>query len=354
MLNAFLKGLAISPLVFLFACDNSLNVNDEWQDTSVVYAILDAKADTQWVRLQRGWLGQGDIDQSAQTGDSIYYSETFQVLLEELNASGAVNKSITLDYDNSSRQLNDGFFTSDGFHLYRTTESIVPDRNYRLRIIKNNGEAEVRGNAYVINGNHTITRPTAVQKIAWEPFRDYTVEFNTQENAKVFQTFITLNYKEINSQNPSAKPDTLKATVRLPLRTVNTLNSGQAVIVGYTTESLLQGFRQAIPLDPNVKRFVIDIDFEVLAGGEDLYTYMSVNEPATGIVTERPDFSNIENGYGLMSSRALNGRYEKEFSEQGLLQFILSDAMCDRNFGRVFNTPQGNDTCYCDSFGNCN
>ena len=38
-------------------------------------------------------------------------------------------------------------------------------------------------------------------------------------------------------------------------------------------------------------------------GSEDLYTYMSVNEPFEGIVQERPVFSNINNGVGLFSSR---------------------------------------------------
>jgi len=38
-------------------------------------------------------------------------------------------------------------------------------------------------------------------------------------------------------------------------------------------------------------------------GTDDLQTYINVNKPFSGIVQERPVFSNIENGVGLFSSR---------------------------------------------------
>ena len=38
-------------------------------------------------------------------------------------------------------------------------------------------------------------------------------------------------------------------------------------------------------------------------GSEDLYTYISINQPFEGIVQERPIFTNINNGIGLFGSR---------------------------------------------------
>ena len=38
-------------------------------------------------------------------------------------------------------------------------------------------------------------------------------------------------------------------------------------------------------------------------GTTDLETYINVNQPITGIVQERPQFSNINNGTGIFSSR---------------------------------------------------
>ena len=45
------------------------------------------------------------------------------------------------------------------------------------------------------------------------------------------------------------------------------------------------------------------IGFILTAGNDDLNTYMQVNEPVTNVVTERPIFTNIENGIGLFGSK---------------------------------------------------
>ena len=41
------------------------------------------------------------------------------------------------------------------------------------------------------------------------------------------------------------------------------------------------------------KRIIDKVEFIVTAGNEDLNIYMDVNEPATGVVTERPSFTNV-------------------------------------------------------------
>ena len=45
------------------------------------------------------------------------------------------------------------------------------------------------------------------------------------------------------------------------------------------------------------------VEIILTAGNEDLNTYMQVNEPVTGIVTERPIFTNVNNGIGIFASK---------------------------------------------------
>ena len=53
-----------------------------------------------------------------------------------------------------------------------------------------------------------------------------------------------------------------------------------------------------------LKRKIKAVDFVLSTGNEDLNTYMEVNEPATGVVTERPSFTNISGGgIGLFGSK---------------------------------------------------
>ena len=53
----------------------------------------------------------------------------------------------------------------------------------------------------------------------------------------------------------------------------------------------------------NINREFVNIDLIMTVGTTDLETYINVNQPITGIVQERPPFSNINNGIGIFSSR---------------------------------------------------
>ena len=66
-------------------------------------------------------------------------------------------------------------------------------------------------------------------------------------------------------------------------------------------------------------------------GSEDLNTYIKVNKPITGIVQERPQFTNINNGIGLFSSRYTKVRYGFPLTSSSI-DFLKSTDGLDRNF----------------------
>ena len=55
-----------------------------------------------------------------------------------------------------------------------------------------------------------------------------------------------------------------------------------------------------LPVSPNnnVERCIGYLDFFLDIGTEDLNTYIEVNEPSSGIVQEKPEFTNIKDGKG--------------------------------------------------------
>ena len=83
--------------------------------------------------------------------------------------------------------------------------------------------------------------------------------------------------------------------------------------------------------DDTKKRNFIDIDVVMTVGSEDLETYINVNKPITGIVQERPHFTNINNGIGLFSSRFTKVRYNFPLTSSSL-DFLKSVDGLDRNF----------------------
>jgi hypothetical protein len=68
---------------------------------------------------------------------------------------------------------------------------------------------------------------------------------------------------------------------------------------------------QNIVVRPNVRRALAanPVDVYLSSGTEELYTYMQVTEQNTGIVQDKPLYTNIENGVGLFTSRTTQVRH---------------------------------------------
>jgi hypothetical protein len=68
------------------------------------------------------------------------------------------------------------------------------------------------------------------------------------------------------------------------------------------------------------------VDYVVSAAGVEYNTYLNVNEPSTSLVQDRPEYTNIENGFGLLSSRYQKTRTIEmnPITEQNLMNMNLS------------------------------
>ena len=60
---------------------------------------------------------------------------------------------------------------------------------------------------------------------------------------------------------------------------------------------------------------VVLLEITISAAEENFSLYLEVNEPSTSIVQDKPQFSNIENGLGIFSSRAYTKTFKKVHPE---------------------------------------
>ena len=105
----------------------------------VVFGLLDAEADTQWVRINRTWLGDGDQTQIALISDSSEYetsrlSTRFVEVVNEIDTRVFELKDTLLQ-----NKDEDGVFFAPEHQAYyaatRGNESLNPDALYRLEIV---------------------------------------------------------------------------------------------------------------------------------------------------------------------------------------------------------------------------
>ena len=75
----------------------------------------------------------------------------------------------------------------------------------------------------------------------------------------------------------------------------------------------------------NTSKQFLHLDLLMTVGTEDLQTYINVNKPFSGIVQERPVFSNINNGIGLFSSRFTYSDINNINLTNNTLNYIVND-----------------------------
>lgn len=341
--------IALIGMASIFSsCNNEVPVNAEWQDIAYVYGILNPIADTQFVRIGKAFLGDGPPSEFAQIPDSIYY-QNINVSMEELSGE-RVDRSFSLERINRPGQLQPGFFTTEEFHLYYTTEQLDTSKTYRLVIEKPDGGPTVSAETRLTFWRRNLNTGNVI-----EPFTDRLAFINTfgESNRVTFawekafnsgahEGRLIFRYKE---QNRSNKSDIKTKTI---VYTVPGAERNNRITVEISDANFYGFIASNIQPDPNVFRYFDTIFFEAIAGANDMRLYAEINRPSSGITQERPSFTNVENGVGLFSSMTettalTNGRVKRFMLNPNSYNALVMD-LCDLNFVKLSFT----DSCYCD------
>lgn len=331
------KFLPLLVLLVFFSCDNSLDINDNYDVENVVYGLLDKDQDTQWVRLHRTYLGQDGLLAGATHSDSLYF-DTATLYLTEYDVSGnalGTEQLVRKDTD----VLEQGVFTTDNYRLYYATMDIQGQRTYKLTgfIPGNNNFSSTTP----VVGAIEITKPKGFQKIS---FGISNAEFSWEaaRNARLYQTYIHFHYKEAPRNNPVDSVSKV-VTYALPTRTGANLDGTGSFTTELAYDTYFQYLKNAIGPSTEVVRVFKGIDVEVLAAADDYATYINVSQPSQGVVQEKPLFTNIEGGIGLFSSRARQVKEMVDLSAASLDSLWRGMHTCDMGWVDF----QGIDTCIC-------
>lgn len=324
-------------LLSLFSCNNELDINADYKEIAVVYSLLDPKLDTQWVRIERGYLGNKPASASFDEPDSLFYENVTAELIE-FDENGNELR-VALVRDDTARQRNsNGPFTQNEFRMYRTdgtfrlntfntynlqvetggerpTIHVIDDINIiRATTSSPSGQADLLDIRKPLQTASQVVPPLFLGVIEWED--------NTGFRAEVEVSF---HYTEFN---PTTKVKTRKSFVRnLGTTTDNS--------VDYRFSQLYENISNNIQPDPSVIRFFDKMTIQVAVIGREIDTYARLNIPTTGIIQSRPEYTNLENAIGVFSSRTSARQDSVVISETVKTQLILDQLVCDLRFARI-------------------
>ena len=295
------------PALFLFGCSTDLEINAPYKNITIVYGLMSTKdaSDVHFVKINKAFLGDGDAFVFAQVRDSNEYRNDELLARVEQLSNGQVVNTWTLN-DTVITDREPGTFYSPDQTLYYFTAVLDEASEYRI-VCDVKGE-QITARTAIVN-NFSIQSADANPNITINlkvsnGYADWELNWSTGRYGKRYETYYRFNYGEVRGVG-----DTTWVSITR-LMGVNTAagditdNVNESMNASLVGEDFFRGIGNLVVEDPTViKRVYKGIDFLFEVAGEDFHTYLTLANPTTGIVEERPDFTNVTNGYGLFSSR---------------------------------------------------
>jgi hypothetical protein len=341
----------LTAFLIFTSCETDFDVNAGWKETTVVYGLLDQSLDTQSVVIYKAFLGNQSAYIFAQEADSIYYGEyDLEVMLYGISDNDTI-QTIELEYvltDNRKNGGLDTIFSTEYSVEYITTQDLNADLVYHLMIRNLNTDNVVRSNTELISELDINPSFGDVNFFKNDEYRNYTLRWESSANARIYKPYLRFYYIEKEQSTGIVTYNYIEQS--FSERQSQSTNGGESMKLELGGESFYYFVKNSIEENTSVTRinaeelndglpesnsWVGGIEFRFVVGGETISQYVSINNLPGLLFQDPPNFTNIENGIGIFSSR-LNGKLEGvKLGDQSL--FELANGEITKNLG--FITP---------------
>ena len=305
-----------------YSCSSKVDLYADYKDVTIVYAMLNPRADTNYVKITRAFCGTNDnpinANDVALIADSSNYPGKLDARITEFknthdNSYAPTGRVIILDTI-TLHDKEEGIFYAPDQLFYYTTEPFNTGTSderykYRLVVVKPNGDSLTAKTSIVGNEEFAImTNGVSFQHAPTEVTKD--IYFRADGAAPLYEVSIQFNYRE-QLEGQEMKRKNVNRSFGTKTLSEYTYVVGNSYVQEYSMNWLFNALANAIggdtivnPNHPNVVRYIDNFVITISAGGEELNIYYLANqsqsESPTSLVTT---YTNIEGGYGLFSSR---------------------------------------------------
>jgi len=305
----FITVALLAVVALSTSCSTDFDLNAPYETTPIVYGFIDQSVDTQYVKINRTYLGTGDNATYASINDSTIFKNVEATVDEVIN--GNVTNSWTLQ-EKIVTNVDEGAFYDGTQKVYYFVPlaGIQEEATYKFRASINEGEkivtaeTDVVGNVNFTNAN-ILAPPSginlaSVNSISGGVYPNLEINWVAAENGKKYEISMMFYYTEYLGA------DTLNKSL--------VWNLGATASSSFNVNSNGENFYQRVQNKLNnnanesnvIKRTGDSIEFVITVADQTFNTYLEVNEPSLSLVSERPAFSNVEGGLGIFASRNRN------------------------------------------------
>jgi hypothetical protein len=330
-------GLVSIFLTVLTGCSTDINLNAPYKAVPVVFGLIDQSADTQYIKINKSFAGDGNNTTYAGINDSLLFTN-LSAEVKEIN-NGTVNNSFPLQ-SKWVKNIEEGIFYGDSQKVYYFVPAAInPNASYQLSGTANEGSIEFAGNTKPVgtltfttlfrnnitpivpvtnNSNSGIKFATANSSTN-NQYLNVTATWLSVTNGKRYEFELHFFYFEHSTNNGVQRK---MINWKFGSQTTTNINGGSSMSQEIRGDAFYQMIQSRLANNPNeaniIKRVPDRFEFVVTVVDEDMNTFIEVNRPSMGIVTERPSFTNIEGGLGIFAAR-----YTENYNQGGLGQKLM-------------------------------
>lgn len=292
--------IGITAISFLLqACTEEIDLYAPHETSPVVYALLDADYDTQYVRVGQTFFFNGQ-DSILSNSKLTHLDEEFEVYITYTDINGS-NKIIWFEPHNGAIR-DSGLFAPEELQLLSAKMEVQNSTIYKFYLHLKESERIVYGQLKSFDDKFQVIDPLNVtfRTINLYTDEDFYFRFVPVSTKAVYQAILTFNYQEINQGIFSEQ------SLDFPLDIV--YGEGNDVFfVGkrFSGESFLRDIGRRIVPQEGISRVPIGLDFHISAGGEELYYLIKSANRQFGFSVQAN--TNLQNGVGVFST--LSHRY---------------------------------------------
>ena len=370
----------VALLTVFSSCEPKVNLIGEYEEKPLIYGLLDPSESVHLFRIQKAFLGEESAFIMAQNPDSSYFKyEDLFVELVEYDGSDETNRWVldTININNKETGNPDDEevdFFGPSQRLYKYEGTLDVDREYEITLKKR--PVGMAGEMTIANMD-TVTQlaDSRISLIGLGSFRfenpnqnlansssrkmtlvnqsgegiQYVVKFRQAENVGQYEVWLRFHFREIRNN-----VEELKSIEWLARQVdIDVDNQGLTEIqVPITAEEIYSQIGSEVPEESDVIRKIgkaddapadpypteidghtQDFDIVIRMAGNELFEYMEINDPnSSGVLQDKPVYTNINNGLGVFSSRS-----QVDF----LNRIYLSTESYDELVGGEFTSNRG-------------
>ena len=320
---------AIFSCICFFSCQKEFTVTTDKQESYAAFCLLNLKDSSQYVRINRIFLSSDDPAQYIQNPDSVnIHPEDYEVAIQPYLEG--VAEDIILLYPSEDYEKEEGLFAGNGYQLFKTNQSLQPDRVYFMTIRNIITGFEMKAETGLL-GRRTIentfkeTRYYDINQYTPELI-DYDGDLNPGQWDKIIERFL---YYEYAGHEVRMK----YVDWRDPMMKKHGMHNDTAAY--QLSDEFLKYLAQEIPEDTSVKRKAVGLDKMLVLNDEALAIYIDFSEDqSSGHYI--PDLTNFDEGTGILASRYYYTYFAMKFRKQ------THDTLAYGRFTRHLRFSDGN------------